>query len=451
VFISSVSTVIFNANPLLRYDGYYILSDLVEIPNLRQKATSILGRKMGEWFLGMEMQDDPFLPQSRQMFFALYTIAAAAYRWVVAFSICWFLYKLFESYELKIVGQIIVLASLYGLFCQPLYQLGKFFYVPGRLDKVKKSHFYPSLIGLAAILAALCFVPLPHSVLAPFEIQARDAESIYVVYGGRLESINVKAGQTVKKGDVLAQLRNRDLELEIADLSNKVNIYRKQAEHLRQQSVDDPRATAEIPAVEEALKSSLEQLRQREEDQKRLCLTAPIDGVVLPPTYTPKREDMDIQLGEWHGTPLDKENLGAYLKEQTLFCQICDPKKLLAVMVIDQSDVNLVAVDQDVKIKIDQLPNDTIDSKVAEIAPAELKEVPKRLSTKFGGEVPIKTDPITGVETLQSPSYQADASIDDENGYLRIGLRGTARIYTRWTSIGERSWRFLMNTFNFKL
>jgi hypothetical protein len=120
-------------------------------------------------------------------------------------------------------------------------------------------------------------------------------------------------------------------------------------------------------------------------------------------------------------------------------------------MVIDQSDVNLVAVDQDVKIKIDQLPNDTIDSKVAEIAPAELKEVPKRLSTKFGGEVPIKTDPITGVETLQSPSYQADASIDDENGYLRIGLRGTARIYTRWTSIGERSWRFLMNTFNFKL
>jgi putative peptide zinc metalloprotease protein len=451
VFISSVSTVIFNANPLLRYDGYYILADLVEIPNLRQKATTILGRKMGEWFLGMEMQDDPFLPQTRQMFFALYTIAAAAYRWVVAFSICWFLYKLFESYNLKIIGQIIVLASLYGLFCQPLYQLGKFFYVPGRLDKVKKSHFYPSLIGLAAILAALCFVPLPQSVLAPFEIQARDAESIYVVYGGRIESINVKAGQTVKKGDVLAQLFNRDLELEIAELRNKVNLYRKQVEHLRQQSVDDPRATAEIPGIEEALKSSQEQLRQREDDRNRLCLTSPIDGVVLPPTYMPKREDIDIQLGEWHGTPLDKENVGAYLKEQTLFCQIGDPKKLQAVMVIDQSDKNLVAMDQDVKLKIDQLPNDIFDSKIAEIAPAELKEAPKRLSTKFGGEVPIKTDPITGVEKLQSPSYQADAPIDDENGHLRLGLRGTARIYTRWTSVGERSWRFLMNTFNFKL
>ena len=72
MFICSVSTVLFNGNPLLRYDGYYILSDVTEIPNLRQKATTILSRKMGEWCLGMEMADDPFLPQSNQIFFALY-------------------------------------------------------------------------------------------------------------------------------------------------------------------------------------------------------------------------------------------------------------------------------------------------------------------------------------------------------------------------------------------
>ena len=106
MFISSVSTIIFNANPLLRYDGYYILADVMEIPNLRQKATTILSRKLGEWCLGLEPPEDPFLPQRNQVFFALYSVAAAAYRWVVAFSICWFLYKLFESYNLKIVGQM---------------------------------------------------------------------------------------------------------------------------------------------------------------------------------------------------------------------------------------------------------------------------------------------------------------------------------------------------------
>src|SRR3954454_20195602 len=54
MFVCSVSTLMFNANPLLRYDGYYILSDVTEIPNLRQKATGILGRKAGEYCLGLE-------------------------------------------------------------------------------------------------------------------------------------------------------------------------------------------------------------------------------------------------------------------------------------------------------------------------------------------------------------------------------------------------------------
>jgi putative peptide zinc metalloprotease protein len=444
--------VIFNANPLLRYDGYYILADLVEIPNLRQKATTILGRKMGEWFLGMEMQDDPFLPQSRQMFFAFYTIAAAIYRWIVTFSICWFLYKLFESYQLKIIGQIVVLASLYGLFCQPLYQLGKFFYVPGRLDKVKKKHFYPSLIGLLAIVAAFCFLPLPHSVLAPLEIQARDAASVYIVVGGRLESIDVEPGQKVKKGDVLAQLSNRDLDLKIAELQSKVNLYTKQAENLRQQSFLDSRATAEISSIEEALKSAEEQLSQRKTDHERLCLKAPIDGVVLPPSYTPKREDPDLQLGEWSGTPLERENLGAFLKEQVLFCQIGDPKKLQAVMVVDQGDRNMINRGQRVELKIDELSyKKAFSSKISDIAEAELKEAPKRLASKYGGEVPTKTDPVTGVERPQSTSYQVDAPIDDEEGLMLLGVRGTGRIYTRWISGGERLWRLLSHTFNFKM
>ncbi len=105
MFVCSVSTVIFNANPLLRYDGYYILSDLAEIPNLRQKATTILNRKLGAWCLGLEEPDDPFLPQRNQLFFALYSIAAAVYRWVVLFSILWFLYKIFEPYHLKVLSR----------------------------------------------------------------------------------------------------------------------------------------------------------------------------------------------------------------------------------------------------------------------------------------------------------------------------------------------------------
>jgi putative peptide zinc metalloprotease protein len=86
MFVCSVSTLIFNANPLLRYDGYYILSDLAEIPNLRQKSTAVLSRKMGEWFLGLEQPEDPFLPERNQLLFGIYSVAAAIYQWVVVSS-----------------------------------------------------------------------------------------------------------------------------------------------------------------------------------------------------------------------------------------------------------------------------------------------------------------------------------------------------------------------------
>jgi putative peptide zinc metalloprotease protein len=451
MFICSVSTVLFNGNPLLRYDGYYILSDVTEIPNLRQKATTILSRKMGEWCLGMEMAEDPFLPESNQIFFALFSIAAAVYRWIIAFSICWFLYKLFESYHLKFVGQMVVAASLWALFFTPMYQLVKFFYVPGRLDKVKKSHMYPTLGVLAAVVLVVIFLPLPFSVLATFEIQARDAAPVYVDVSGELVSIDIAPGRQVEAQARLGQLKNTELEQEISKLSMQERQYHTKLDNLRRQGFTNPLAQTAIRPTEESLKAAEEELRKKDADFKRLCLKAPIAGTVLPPPLIPRREDPDGQLPTWSGTPLEKENLGAYLQEGTLFCQIGDPRKLEAVLVIDQADRNMIRPDQRVFIKIDELPHETFTSKIAEIAESELKVSPQRLTNKYGGELATKTDPHTGVERPISTSYQARVPLDDETGLMRLGLRGTARIQTDWLPLGTRFWRFLSHTFNFKL
>ena len=91
MFICSVSTLLFNGNPLLRFDGYYILMDLIEIPNLRQKSTEVLKRFMVDLCLGIEQPENPFLPQRNRFFFGLYTVAAVFYRWIVVFSILLFL------------------------------------------------------------------------------------------------------------------------------------------------------------------------------------------------------------------------------------------------------------------------------------------------------------------------------------------------------------------------
>ena len=120
-------------------------------------------------------------------------------------------------------------------------------------------------------------------------------------------------------------------------------------------------------------------------------------------------------------------------------------------MVIDQTDRNLIEEGQAVDIKLEGFPSVTIHSTIKEIAESALKVTPKRLSTKSGGELPTKTNPQTGAEEPMSTTYQARAPIDDPAGQYRLGLRGQARVHTKWISLGARLWRLVTHTFNFKL
>jgi putative peptide zinc metalloprotease protein len=413
MFISSVSTILFNANPLLRYDGYYILADLMEIPNLRQKATTILSQKTAQWFLGIEPPEDPFLPQRNQVFFALYSCAAAIYRWVVLASILWFMYQIFKPYGLQVIGQGIIAMSIVGLVGMPLYKVFKFFYVPGRVEKVKKPRMFTSLGVLAALVLAFLLIPLPHTVTCILEVQPRDAVPVYVdvVEGGQLKNVYVQAGELVKPGQDLARLENIDVDLEVARLTGSRDKYAQQLENLWRQRFRDPQAGAEIPAVEESLKTIENQLAQKRKDLARLSLRAPVAGMVLPPPAKPKQEDPEGRLADWTGTPLERENLGAYLTRGVLFCQLGDPRQMEAILIIDQADRNFVRKGQEVEIKLDELPHDTFESEVVEIANVELENAPRSLTTKAGGDLPTITDPKTGIERPQSTSYQARAPL----------------------------------------
>jgi putative peptide zinc metalloprotease protein len=449
MFVCSVSTLMFNSNPLLRYDGYYILSDLIEIPNLRQKATDILNRKMGELCLGLEPPDDPFLPDRNQALFALYSVAAAIYRWVVVFSILFFLYEVWKPYRLEIIGQIIGTAALYGLLVQPFWKLGKFFYVPGRIDKVKKPRMYATLGVIGAVLAAVMLVPLPHRVYCTFEIQARDAKKVFVTVPGELANVNVKSGEEVNERTVLAKLANLDVELDIAKLDGERKQNETQLRSLLRRRSSDRDANLEIPAVEATLAAIKEQLVEKQVDFQRLTLIAPASGTVLPPAEQ-KEQKPDRQLASWWGTPLQERNRGAYLQEGTLFCQIGDPRKMEAVLVVDQADIDYVHKNDHVDIKLDEMPLDELRGEVIEIASEPLRTVPRHLGNKSGGELATKTDD-SGVERPMNTSYQVRVPIDDNEGLLRLGLKGRARIHTRPQTLGHRLWRFIAQTFNFRL
>ncbi len=455
MFVCSVSTVMFNANPLLRYDGYYILADVVEIPNLRAKATKILSTKMGKWCLGLEEPEDPFLPKRNQIFFAIFSVASVMYRWFVMLSILFFLFKVFEPYGLQVIGYMIGSMSIFGLVVMPLWKVGKFFYVPGRIDKVKKGRMYTSMALLAAVILGIVYIPLPFSVMCATEIRPHDARAVYVFRGGKLlaENIKVEPGQKVQEGDILVTLENDDLEQEILQLTTAREQIEAQLDDLRRRSFADRDAQLQIPEVQKSLEGTGRQLHEKLEESDRLTLVAPRDGVVIPPRPVPQRPQVEGGLSGFSGTPFDERNDGAILSHGMEFCRIGDPKQWEAVLVVDQSDIEFVNPKQHVAILLEQMPLGGIGATIHDISPEAMKECPPSLSNKYGGPIATETDHATGRELPQSTHYKA-ITLPLDGKYassLRSGLRGEGKISAQKRSIGDRFWRFVNQTFNFSL
>jgi putative peptide zinc metalloprotease protein len=305
---------------------------------------------------------------------------------------------------------------------------------------------------VVGLICAVLFIPLPSHVYAPLEVQARGAQWVYVTVDGVLEKVNVRPGDVVKKGDVLAQLHNIDLDIAIAELTGQRDVSEVQLEGLHRVSFDDRRASAQIDPLAKALDGINKQLEKRKSDREQLQLVAPCDGTVLPPPLVEKRDD-GIHLPPWSGSPFDPENIGARLLTQTKFCQIGDPYSLEARLVIDQNDIEFVHDGQPVEILLNQT-TDYIYTKcfIENVSSEDEKISPPHLSSLHGGPLPTKMD-AGGVARPLNPIFQAVVPLpeDDPNNLLRLGLVGRAKITTRPRTIGERLWRYAQHTFNFEL
>lgn len=450
MFICSVSTIMFNGNPLLRFDGYYILMDLLEIPNLRQKSTETLRRWLFEWCLGVEQPENPFLPQKHKFFFGLFTVAAVVYRWLVVFSILMFLNAVLKPYGLQVIGRLIAMTGFVGLVVQPLVELWRFFYTPGRMQKVKRHRIAMTVAALAGAVLVVLFLPLPHYIRCSFEIEPRDAAAIYAEAPGKITLCNVKVGDRVEANkSVLLEMESLTLESQVADLEGKLGQARAMLQSLRERRFLDRTAELQIASTEEVIEMTEGQLAEKRQQLQRLKVVSPISGIVLPAAFHPGASK-DGRLPTWSGSVLDKRNASAVLNEGDQICFVGDPKKLSAVMVIDQGDFNLLGEGDHVALQLESYRSKTFYTQVNQKAMLNMTVVPPSLTQQGGGGLQTKMD-ASGNAVPMSTTYQASAPIDDPGAELKMGMRGKARIFIGYTPLGVRLYRFVAKTFNFDM
>jgi putative peptide zinc metalloprotease protein len=445
-FVSTVSTVIFNANPLMRYDGYFMLADFLEIPNLRPKADKMVTERFGWYCLGIEQHPDPFMPETGRIWFEIFAIAAGIYRWVIVFGITTFLYRVLKPYDLQSIGVTLAVASLAAMLGNGIYTVYKMVTAP-RSDPLDYRKMGISG-GVVAILAiAALFVPLPLHDETTFLIEPTDVAKVYATTPGRVSEIFVVPGSHVKKGDLLVRLTNDEKEQKRRSLEMERDLQQKDVELDR---VLEDQAQEQV--AREILAGLTKQLADRERELSQLEIRSPCDGIVVAPPRVPEpaRDDTRRQLSKWFGTPLDPQNFGCYMTERSPILAIAPRDTCDAVLYIDQGDRDDVSVGQNVQIKLEHLADTTYDGKIEKISARESDFAPEPLSNKAGGELATTTDK-QGREHLTSSAYQATVRLEGDTDLLRPGMRGRARVTVAHRSAAGWLWRYFRRTFHFRL
>jgi putative peptide zinc metalloprotease protein len=451
VFVCSVTTLLFNANPLMRYDGYYVLSDLVEVPNLRQKSASLLNGMVVHWLFGLPGRVDPFLPTRRRWMFIAYSIASTIYRWVITFSIFWFLYRVLEPYGFKIIGQMLAMMTLITFVLIPVLGVKKFFSMPGRWGAVNRVRLSVAGGIAAAAILGIFAIPLPHYVNCSCYFQSQGTESLYVESPGYIEQILVHSGERVEADAPLLQLANSEKEVELVRLAGEASIAKVHFLNVSAASVKYDKYARELLTADARKNAAESKLALMEVDRQRLLIRAPRSGIFIAAVPKERQSDDEGNLGGWAKSPTDPQNLGAYLESQTLVGQIIpDTNKVEAVLAIDQSEIEFIQSDQIVKIWSRQLPGKCFKSRTGQVSPTKMRIAPRQLSIRAGGD--LQTLPNReGYEEPTSATYQVNVPLETDGVPILTGATGVAKVQVGSQTVGRRLWRLLCQTFRFEL
>jgi putative peptide zinc metalloprotease protein len=454
--VCTVGTLLVNGNPLLRYDGYYILSDLVETPNLWQRSREVLRRFVSESLsasraaAGPGASEDPLIPRAHRPWLALYAVASKLYVAAMCVAIVWGLVQLLYPLHLQNLAYAVGLTVVGGSLIGPVTGAVRLIRNPLRRAEIRSGRLaWIVSLGLAGMVAVLS-LPVNYYVRAPLVMLPEEAARIYATTGGTLTSA-IPAGRKVSRGELVGQLANPEVEREMVRLEGEHALRQLRVEHLERLRGVDPEANDQLPTARAALADSERRLDDRRRAVERLSLRSPADGVVIPaPSNQPS--NARGRLATWSGSLLEPANLGAQVEPGTLVCLVGDPARLTAVLLVDDTEVKCLRPGQRVRLVVDQLPGKVIEGEVVDVARHEVREDASEgaaradLAALFAGVVP----PGRSGGAIYQARVRFDAAAGtSETGYgnLVSGGRGRAKVTAERITLARSIMRYIGQTF----
>lgn len=448
MIVCSMNTLFVNGNPLMRYDGYYVLSDLVGIPNLRQMSWQQVFGTVVHWVTGIQLYNRPARLRWRsRLLLTIYGVSALAYRVVIIFGISWMAIQFMKSNNLASLGRT------YASILVALTVVGFVFQLPPIALTILRSGWRKTvrstigLLILAGVVGTLLFVPVPSRLTGPCVIQPLGSTSVYASIPGVLNTTR-EAGSEVKAGEVIAQLVNPHLEEQLVKLKSDLKLNEKRLENLQSLRGRNTAETAAIPTVEKSIAEAKLQIQQRLDEIKQLTLIAPTDGVLLPPPNIPDKKADDIRLSQWTGTPLDQKNLGASITSGTLMGLVGSPEKVEIQAYLHEYQIRQIRQGDSVAIQLRTPSQNAITGRVVEVSKSASETIPREIAIT---ERMMVEETDTGEYRPVESMFNVRIELTSELGASPIYQTGSVCISTQWQSIAKQTVMYLSRQLAFEL
>jgi putative peptide zinc metalloprotease protein len=281
MFVASVTTLLFNANPLMRYDGYYILADLIELPNLQQRSTEMLRWLAERWLFGLRIAESPARTWGETIFLSCYGAAAMVYRVLLTAGIA-----LFISGRFLILGVVLALGLAFSMTVRPVWKFAMYLASNPRLARVRLRGIGITGGCAVALIVLLGVLPMPNHFRAPGVIRAEEFSDLYTNVPGTLVEVVAPTGSAVNRGQPLLRFASAELELETAAAA--AGLAKVLAEERRALE----RSAAEIGPIRSRREAMEKRIRRLQEKSSRLLIIAPHSGTWFAP-------DIQQSLGQW--------------------------------------------------------------------------------------------------------------------------------------------------------
>ena len=375
MFLASVTTLLFNLNPLLKFDGYYIMSDLFELPNLQQRANK-QNTFLAEYYLfGVKESVSSARSLREGWWLSLYGFGAIAYRIFLMASISFLVAdQFFEA------GLALALFTLTMYIVVPILKFVKYLFTSKKLQQQRQRAFAVTGIGLATVGVLLGVIPFTDHFTEPGILWSEGRTKVFAQSKGEIASIEAPSGTQVQKGDLLLRLDNPELQQEI-------NIAEQLLRQAQNQYVNaQQRDRASIGYLEAQMQLQKKKLDRLKQDQGKLEVRAPQSGYWSAPDITDaigKRTRQGEKLGQ------------IVSKEDFLF--------FTAVSQKEASDLFNESLDTNaIEIKIKGEAAKTIPVSLLKITPSEKDRLPSpTLGWMGGGSIQVDKSDEKGTKVTE--------------------------------------------------